>query len=82
VGFRYTARPDSDGSRGEDFDGLFFSALSPEEGSVVRAGRLPDKLRFTRLQVGEVSPLPVFPYRRVRIQRDQGRGGLGHRSTV
>jgi hypothetical protein len=22
------------------------------------------------------------PYRRVRIQRDQGRGGLGHRSTV
>lgn len=55
VGFRYTARPDSDGSRGEDFDGLFFSALSPEEGSVVRAGRLPDKLRFTRLQV----PVPT-----------------------
>jgi hypothetical protein len=26
------------------------------------------------ISTGEISPLPVFPYRRVRIQRDQGRG--------
>jgi hypothetical protein len=31
---------------------------------------------------GEISPRPVFPYRRVRIQGGQGRGGLGYRSTV
>jgi hypothetical protein len=35
-----------------------------------------------RPAAGELWPLPVFPYRRVRIQRDQGRGGLGHKSTV
>jgi hypothetical protein len=29
---------------------------------------------------GEILPLPVFPYRRVRIQGDKGRGGLGYRS--
>ena len=26
------------------------------------------------LAAGEILPRPVFPYRRVRIQRDQGRG--------
>jgi hypothetical protein len=34
------------------------------------------------LAAGEISPRPVFPCRRVRIQRDQGRGGLGHRSNM
>jgi tetratricopeptide (TPR) repeat protein len=29
-----------------------------------------------------ISPLPGFPYLRLRIQGDQGRGGLGCRSTV
>jgi hypothetical protein len=29
-----------------------------------------------RRVAGEVLPLPVFPYRRLRIQGDQGRGGL------
>jgi hypothetical protein len=31
---------------------------------------------------GEVLPRPVFRYRRLRIQGDQGRGGLGDRFTV
>jgi hypothetical protein len=31
---------------------------------------------------GELLPLPVFPYRRLGIQRNQGRGGLGYRFTV
>ena len=31
---------------------------------------------------GAILPRPVFPYRRVRIQRDQGAVGLGYRSTV
>ena len=29
-----------------------------------------------------VLPLPVFRYRRLRIQWGQGRGGLGYRFTV
>ena len=31
---------------------------------------------------GEVLPLPVFRYRRLRIQGGQGRGGFGYRLTV
>ena len=31
---------------------------------------------------GESLPLPGFPFRRVRIQGDPGRGGLGYRFTV
>jgi hypothetical protein len=49
--------------------------------SVPAAGH--EQLRgLLRAETGEILPLPVSPYRRVRIQGDQGRGGLGYRSTV
>ena len=48
------------------------STLDPR----VRQPRLESKRR-RRADAGEVLPLPVFRYRRLRIQGDQGRGGLG-----
>jgi hypothetical protein len=59
------------------------SARAAGSGGAARlAARGGKGARAAQPGAGELLPLPAFPYRRVRIQGDQGRGVLGCRSTV